>query len=282
MRTKLNSEKGAALSYALLCFLVCAVVGSMILTAATAATGRFAGLAEADSRYFAVSSAARLLEDSFEDKKTVVIELEKKYKQEEKSKGSAAASEETSSEPTDISYAIKKILSDEMDSIDPVEATLSDGDLNLFQYAAYQYIIGSNIQAAVNEVIWNKPAYERDGFAGCQTIPTMRLSFNADGMKERKLKLETELEKDGMLTLRVSNDKEENQENENPDKDSFTLRMTMAPDVVLAENTNVESVSSTVDKTSAETVEKTITETKTYTVIWRVLKIDIERGHSTT
>ena len=271
MRAKLNSEQGAALTFALLCFLVCAVVGSVILTAATAAAGRFAGLTEADRRYYAVSSAARLLEDSFEDKKTVVIELEKKYKSTETKDYSGASV--TPPTESNVTYTFKKLLSDKTDSIDPVVDTLSAANLNLFQYASFQYIIGSNVSPTVNDTIWEKPAYLREGFEGCQTIPDMSMVFSADDVEEMKLKLETELEKNGMLTLRFSNDDE---------TDSYTLRMTMTPDVVLAENNTVDSVSSTVDNTSAETVVQTVTATKTYTITWRVLKIDIQRGGTGT
>ena len=271
MRAKLNSEHGAALTYALLCFLVCAVVGSVILTAATAAAGRFAGLTESDRRYYAVSSAARLLEDSFQDKKTVVIELEKKFDSTEIRDYSAASpTEPTESE---VAYTLKKILSDDTDSIDPISDALSSSELNLFQYASFQYIMGSTVSPTVNETIWEKPAYLRDGFEGCRTIPTLTMSFSADGTDEMKLKLETELEKNGMLTVRFSND---------DDTDSYTLRMTMTPDVVLAENNTVDSVSSSVDGSSAETVVQTITATKTYTITWRVLKIDIQRGSTGT
>ena len=35
IRTKLNSQRGASITFALLLFLVCAVVGSVVLTAGT-------------------------------------------------------------------------------------------------------------------------------------------------------------------------------------------------------------------------------------------------------
>ena len=65
LRKKLCSEKGASLSYALLLFLVAAAVGSVVLTAATSASGRLAGLAEADQRYYSVTSAAELLKERY-------------------------------------------------------------------------------------------------------------------------------------------------------------------------------------------------------------------------
>ena len=73
IRNKLRSQTGASISFALLLFLVCAVLCSVILTAATAASGRMSNLAETDQRYYAVTSAAELLKDLF-NKKTVKIE----------------------------------------------------------------------------------------------------------------------------------------------------------------------------------------------------------------
>lgn len=61
IKNKLNSERGASLTFALLLFLVCAVVGSAVLVAGTAASGRMSRIAEMDQRYYSVNSAARLL-----------------------------------------------------------------------------------------------------------------------------------------------------------------------------------------------------------------------------
>ena len=61
IKNKLNSQRGASLTFALLLFLVCAVVGSAVLVAGTAAAGRMSRIAEMDQRYYSVNSAARLL-----------------------------------------------------------------------------------------------------------------------------------------------------------------------------------------------------------------------------
>ena len=63
IRQKLHSQAGASITFALLIFLVCTVLCSVILTAATASSGRMSGIAEADQRYYAVTSAAELLKD---------------------------------------------------------------------------------------------------------------------------------------------------------------------------------------------------------------------------
>ncbi len=61
LKKKIRSQTGASLTFALLLFLVCAVVGSAVLVAGTAAAGRMSKIAEMDQRYYSVNSAARLL-----------------------------------------------------------------------------------------------------------------------------------------------------------------------------------------------------------------------------
>ena len=71
MKKKLNSERGASISWALLIFLVCTVVGSVVLVAGTTASGRFSKLAENDQGYYAVTSSAGLLRDVLNQSVTV-------------------------------------------------------------------------------------------------------------------------------------------------------------------------------------------------------------------
>lgn len=66
IRQKLTSQSGASITYALLLFLVCAVVSSVVITAATAASGRMSKSVETDKRYYAVTSAAELIRDLFD------------------------------------------------------------------------------------------------------------------------------------------------------------------------------------------------------------------------
>ena len=69
---KLNDQAGASITFALLLFLVCAVVGSAVLVAGTAASGRMSKIAEMDQRYYAVNSAAHLLSKSISDETVTV------------------------------------------------------------------------------------------------------------------------------------------------------------------------------------------------------------------
>ena len=79
IRRKLRSQRGASITFALLIFLVCAVVGSVVLAAGTVTSGRLAGSAESgkvgtmvemERRYHAVNSAAELLKKELTSGKT--------------------------------------------------------------------------------------------------------------------------------------------------------------------------------------------------------------------
>ena len=74
LKQKLKSQTGASITFALLLFLVCAVVGSVVLTAGTAAAGRMSELAKMDQRYYSVTSAAQLLRDTIDGKQVSVTQ----------------------------------------------------------------------------------------------------------------------------------------------------------------------------------------------------------------
>ncbi len=64
---KLHSRKGASITFALLAFLVCAVISAVLIAAGLASSGRVSGLAKSDRRYYAVTSAAQLFCDTLND-----------------------------------------------------------------------------------------------------------------------------------------------------------------------------------------------------------------------
>ena len=74
VRRKLGSQAGASITFALLLFLVCAVISSVVIVAATAAGGRLSKLAEMDQRYYAVTSAAELLKHEIDGKTMIVTQ----------------------------------------------------------------------------------------------------------------------------------------------------------------------------------------------------------------
>ena len=76
IKKKLRSQRGASLTFALLIFLVCAVVGSVVLAAGTASSGRMSQIAEMDQRYYSVNSAARLLTELIDGKSVTIVRTE--------------------------------------------------------------------------------------------------------------------------------------------------------------------------------------------------------------
>ena len=76
VHNKLHSRKGASLTFALLAFLVCAVIGTVVVAAGVTAAGRVSGMAEADQRYYAVTSAAQLFRDALEGKEFTVERIQ--------------------------------------------------------------------------------------------------------------------------------------------------------------------------------------------------------------
>ena len=76
IKRKLRSRRGASITFALLLFLVCAVLSSVIIVAASTASGRMSKLAETDRRYYAVTSAAELMKDLLKQPVSIVKRTE--------------------------------------------------------------------------------------------------------------------------------------------------------------------------------------------------------------
>ena len=72
IKNKLQSKRGASITFALLLFLVCAVISGVVIVAATTAAGRMSQQDEMDERYYAVTAAAKRLNDIFDGKKVTV------------------------------------------------------------------------------------------------------------------------------------------------------------------------------------------------------------------
>ena len=69
---KIKSGRGASISFALFILLICAVVGSIVLKAATASAGRLSELAQSDRRYYSVSSAAELIAKALDGEEVTI------------------------------------------------------------------------------------------------------------------------------------------------------------------------------------------------------------------
>lgn len=81
VRRRLQSERGASLFMALMLFLVCMVVSSVVLAAATTFMGVNVTRGKSDQRYYSVSSAVKLFSSWMgEDRRVEVSALQKRTK----------------------------------------------------------------------------------------------------------------------------------------------------------------------------------------------------------
>ncbi len=64
---KLAEQRGISMPLALLLFLICALLTSVVIAAGTAAVGRSSNLSAGDQRYYSVVSAAELVQSTFDE-----------------------------------------------------------------------------------------------------------------------------------------------------------------------------------------------------------------------
>ena len=72
LKNKIKSQRGASITFALLLFLVCAVISGVVIVAATTAAGRMSTMEEMDERYYAVTNACELLCKKLDGQTTTV------------------------------------------------------------------------------------------------------------------------------------------------------------------------------------------------------------------
>lgn len=75
LKKKLNSKNGVTIILGLVFFLIAAVLGGIVLSAAASGMGGYAAAREKQQAYLAVSSGARLLRDSIKDAAAIHTEV---------------------------------------------------------------------------------------------------------------------------------------------------------------------------------------------------------------
>ena len=275
--SKLKSPRGASITFALLLFLVCAVVGSIVLAAGSAASGRLSKLAESDGRYYAVTSAAELLRDSVADH-SYVLTMEKQTVLKTQSVFTRPVGGTDwigpSAEPTPVpdgdptySYVLQSgAAASELSSRDGI-SMLANSSLDL--------IVGRTVMfdEADPSVPWtaasSAPAAwtEADGTREFTLKLTEVSGVDTDGAK---VQVESVLLPNGDLTLTV----------ENTEGAPYTLRLFFRADKRTTNGGSTLPISTT-RETQSETqytvteLEKKI-ETRTVTVTWKY--IGMEKG----
>lgn len=161
VKKKLGSRAGASITFALLLFLVCAVVSSVVIVAATAAAGRLSQLPRMEQRYYAVTSAAGLLRDTI-DARVVTVEYDKAEKTPEATKvvrlnptGDPAVEyskdDEGAEKPAILAEASEKVIAARKGLNGDIERTYN---LTVFQ-AGGAAVSDARLECAVTEKLEN-------------------------------------------------------------------------------------------------------------------------------
>ncbi len=174
LRRKLASRRGASITFALLLFLVCTVIGVIVLVAGTASAGRFSRLSESDSRYYAVSSAAQLLRDEIRGREVTVTRscttqvtfqtIKYRYEDDRDSDGTpeeyiAEMEAVSKKEPPTYSCSVTSKVPGSTDAFDALQA------MPFLKEAAEYYALGAldlDAAAAWDKTVSVEQAAERD------------------------------------------------------------------------------------------------------------------------
>ena len=269
---KLKSNSGASLSIALLLFLVCTVLGSIILKSGTAASGRVADMARADARYYSVTSAADYLADaittvhtdSADEKRTVVITRTAVTSSTETSSYSGESWGTPSRSAADTTYSSPVIKDSSSTGAGTAETILTKAVQDIF--------FGGSIVDA--QACWSmdKPSIKKaDGSEGSREYK-FSLQFSGAGDADEALTVyvtET-IRHNGDISLTVSDTKD-------PSAEGYRVQMVF----VLTSKLSSGSTSRTSSSTSGSAEEGNLvlrettrtTETKTTSCYWTLAEI---------
>lgn len=258
IRQKLRSRTGASITFALLLFLVCAVLSSVILVAATAAAGRIAGMVEADQRYYAVTSASALLKELI-DKKTVTV-------------AEVTTTDGTTTETTVyvVDGPAAGMSAQELAS-SSAATEVGTNPLNLTQYAAYLY----SQAAAVSDPI---PAFTLSGRFSLTSDSSIRSEL---GLQEGDscfldVRVTELLTNDGTIRLDVRSNS-----NTNPFEQHLVFSGTVSRNT---SDTSYDEVTGTSVNAAGDVepqITKHTTTIRTTTLTWALTGVDTIGGGST-
>ena len=242
MKKKLRSQSGASLILALLLFLVCAVLGSVVLTAGTAASGRLSELASMDQRYYAVTSAVGLLKNEL-DGKTVTIVRTKTVKETYDS-----STEEYSCGAPE--YAVFNPDSPSMKNL---------SNLSYLTEQTVHFLFG----AAIPTDCTQKQCWEASFNSSGKTFPEMQYTLSMSGSppagvtaNDLKVNVKSKMDPHGGITLTVSNAEGDSK---------YSIKVILVPSVYETTSTEIKGPDE-----SGNLLIITTTETKRSVVTWKV------------
>lgn len=278
--TKLKEETGASLTFALLIFLVCAVVGSVVITAGTTAAGKFSKMTEMDRRYYNLASAVNLLSEELSSRTVTIIR--EKVTQETITTDYIVDTEDgistTASDPeseTNIIYRTYINPDEEMTpsyerEINPDDYRPNEGDtiaretLSFLTARAVQFLFGDrtcNTDEAMEYSVYN-------GVTEPETTFQLRHSIEAgsDKLNEDDLVINGtyELTSDGKIVFVLEN---------GTDSNKYAMRLIMIPAIdetysVKEDESGGETSIEYTETGYTETIQKEKTEQKISVITW--------------
>ena len=281
----LRSRTGASITFALLLFLVCAVVGALVLTAGSAAAGRVSNLAQSDQRYYSVSSAAGLLAQELSGKtvkivqeRAVTTEVTTIYKVDLGSTGSVVTPVGESTTTREASYKTKVndfLITNDLSSYDP---NLDVGGTALSAEAQASFL---NARTAI--LLFGKDG----GEIMCCNDRAMRASMKKGSEQSGELALyhsisEADDEADDQLTVTgkyyVQSDGTMifTLTNQGDANERYSLRITLTPTIneTQSDKTTEDTSRSYTDNGYTETVTTVTTTVKTSEITWAVSSVE--------
>ena len=261
---KLNSQRGASLLVALLLFMLCTAVGSVVLTAGTASAGRLSRAREMDRRYYSVTSAAELLRDVVESERIVV----------ERTKATTITT--VTSYEADEGSGQVAVVSSNTSTHDAYHSTLNGGTVrrgqSLLTDAAVSVVFGEDDvvpdRTYANETLWAQsvPAaftpYSR-------SVSMVHAPYNAAiDAQALRVRLTETVRSDGTLVFLLASD--------DGGTEQYRLQLTFTLNVESRENTGTSAFDPEVSgsgESYIETTVSTVTTTKTDQLTWTLTDI---------
>ena len=289
MKRKLNSvlrsQTGASITFALLLFLICSLVGALVITAGTTAAGRMANLAEMDQRFYSVSSAAKLLEDELNNQSVTITRVremktvtESTYITEEidgrtvaKLDSDSISSKTYYKYSTDFNGEYTVADSDWLDSIiDPYAyqgtglPDMNQAGISFLTGRATLLLLGDDMINACN----NDAAMDASMKNGTPQEGEFLLSHNRGGDEDQDLAIFGiyEMKSDGTLVLTL----------QNQNGDPYQMRLTLHPSISETKSEDTSSTSDRVTNTGGfkETVTSIKKLTKVFKITWTVSSVE--------
>ncbi len=252
---KLRSQTGASITFALLLFLVCIVLCSVIITASTASSGRMSQIVETDQRYYAVTSAAELLKNIIDGKTVSIVKVVETTNNTVYTSGVAGT-------PTQDGEAVTSVylIPDKKAGAINETADLIDG--NKINSAAIKTIPMDAAKKFFNNVTLTDT--DRKLELASTVYDGAGLDFDALAVT-----IEENLDANGRITLTIYN-KYKAKETNSSEGDRYTMVLTFGADKSEVTNTKTENISSTASSSISYTLKTKTTETTITTLTWNL------------